>query len=269
MDIAEIKKTVKENAPRIKELGNWAEYISINSLIDRVPDTNKTAPGFDAGIACALDLIPRDKQKLSATLHAAYTPKAVEQVRKEIKIIKGLLEDPYISKIRSNGNYFDVDRKLFGLETFWWLLGCSICSESNVYDVLFKQQVRSFIEATELESLHFIDTELKAVINDIENSFFVVDNIPFATKDGGMQGAYISGYPFSVGAGYGVWFVGTYYDSLGIPDDFLWSDKVDDQGRKCSGPVHGSRQFVKCSNLDELARVVKCATVYLGCSRVA
>ena len=49
----------------------------------RVELGRDTIAGFDAGIACALDLIPRDRQKLAATLHCNYSKSAVMQVRKE------------------------------------------------------------------------------------------------------------------------------------------------------------------------------------------
>jgi hypothetical protein len=63
---------------------------------------------------------------------------------------------------------------------------------------------------------------------------------------------------------FGTWFVGTFRESLGIPDDFVWGTELDKEGRPMSGPVHGSKNFVKCYSLDELAQVVGIAQRYLG-----
>lgn len=256
-NIIQIKEKIKENAQRVKELGNWPEHISLDSLIDRVPEIDKPAPGFDAGIACALDLIPRNKQKLSAILHAAYTPESINKVREEIAKIKNLYE---LLKEARCYSLDEFDRRFKALETSWWLLGCAQCHEGESYIEDLISDIKSFEDKKKRHNFpHVISQE----ISKIERSFFVVDNIPYAIIDGGMQGAYISGYPFAVGAGYGVWFVGTFYDSLGIPDDFCWSEKVDEDGRACSGPVHGSRQFVKCADLNELTKIVKFARVHL------
>jgi len=123
MTISEIHLTVRENAGRVAELGNWPPYIPAESLLSRIPADNKGS-GFDAGLACALDLIPRDKQRLSATLHAAYTAEAVEQVLKE-------------------SQYMDPQS-----ETTWWLAACHVCDEGAVVDeehFLWQTQDFSFL----------------------------------------------------------------------------------------------------------------------------
>lgn len=222
-------------ALRVKTLGNWPEYINeVQSLIGRFPENNLkslTAPGFDAGIACLLDLIPRKKQKLSAILHAAYTPEAVEQIREEIKNLT------------------------VNSETCWWLAACSLCNEDGVNYKEFCSQVDSFIVLAKDGKAR--KKAAKDELAKMLRRYHVIDGIAFASADGGMQAAYIAGHDFSVGMGDGLWFVGTYLPTLGIPSNFKWSDKKDSLGRDMSGPVHGSKQFVKCSSLQELVSVLK------------
>src|SRR3989344_8019479 len=116
-----ILKKIKAESPRIKDLGNWPTWVREDSLIERVPKPSDTkAPGFDAGIACSLDLFPRERQGLSAILHGAYTPEAVAQIREEI-----------INLIP-------------GSETCWWLSACSICDARSVNQEQFLQQIEDF-----------------------------------------------------------------------------------------------------------------------------
>jgi hypothetical protein len=105
--INQLKQIVIENADRIAKLGGWPGYVSPDSLGSRVPEEGGRSQGFDAGVACALDLIPREKQKLAATLHASYTPEAVEQVRREVTY---------------------GDDRFSRTETYWWLIACSFCT---------------------------------------------------------------------------------------------------------------------------------------------
>ncbi len=109
MEVAKIRTAVEANAKRVAELGEWPDYIEPGSLLERIPQEGGTkAPGFDAGIACATDMIPRDKQELAARLHANYTKEAVMQVRKEVAE-----KDP-------------------DSQTAWWLAACSLCKEGEI-----------------------------------------------------------------------------------------------------------------------------------------
>ena len=104
------------------------------------------------------------------------------------------------------------------------------------------------------------EERLKQALLEFEKmtqSFEVKDGVPFGTQDGCMQGAYIAGFPFGTqyAENYGIYFIGTFEDSLGL-ENFSWSDEKDDQGRAKSGPVFGSRQFVKCANREEFERAV-------------
>ena len=237
------KKIVAAAASRLAALGSWPAYIDAEeSLTSRVPDSEGTAPGFDAGIACALDLIPREKQYLSAILHAAYTEAAVEQVRREIEL---------------------DDEAFAESESCWWLAACSVCDEGGIDAEAFDAQIAQFKALA--EDLAARVAAARVMYAKMSQLFGLIDGVPVAKADGGMQGAYIAGYDWAVQPSpqFGLFFVGTFRESLGL-EEFEWLDRKDDQGRPMSGPVHGSRQFVKASSFDELARVVELVKRKLG-----
>lgn len=230
---------VRKQGPRVAQLGRWPAWISVeDSLVGRVPTRKSQAPGFDAGIACALDLIPREKQKLAATLHAAYTPEAVAQLRHEITEL-------------------DPDS-----ETCWWLAACSLCVEGMVNWETFAFQVGSMVALSQSPDQRL--QAAKAEWAKMQKSFNLVDGVPFVIIDGGVQTAYIAGHDLGVQwvEAYGIFFLSTFHPSLGL-EEFEWSTATDDQGRSKSGPVHGSRQFVKCASFDELARALSIAHAHL------
>jgi len=236
-------KIVAAAASRLATLGSWPSYIDAEeSLTSRVPTENGNAPGFDAGIACALDLIPREKQCLSAILHAAYTEAAVEQVRREIEF---------------------SDEEFVESETCWWLTACSVCDEGGIDAKAFDAQIAQFKALA--ENISDRAAAARVMYTKMSQLFGLIDGVPVAKADGGMQGAYIAGYDWAVQPSpqFGLFFVGTFRESLGL-EEFEWSDSKDDQGRPMSGPVHGSRQFVKASSFDELARVVELVKRKLG-----
>jgi hypothetical protein len=239
--LEDLRGQVHLAVPRLRELGSWPGYIDAErSLVSRVPTMLSIAPGFDAGIACSLDMIPREKQKLSATLHAAYTEAAVEQVRRETS---GIL---------------DADS-----ETCWWLAASSICEEGNISHDAFLDQLHAFRELVRNPE----ERRLAAVraLADMHRNFRLMDGIPFVTKDGGLQGAYISGYDWGVQyiEAYGLFFIGTFRESLGL-EKFNFSTRVDAEMRPMSGPVHGSRQLVKASAMDELVAALEIVRKHLG-----
>ncbi len=261
IQIEAIKSQVAINAPRVKELGNWPAHVDEMSLVHRIPDEREnriTAPGFDAGIACCLDLIPRNKQKISAVLHGAYTPEAIEQIKKEIVIIKAYINDPK-EYLRIVGNNTALN------ETTYWLAACSFCKEGDMYAEDVINQIKSF--SILVKSPIDLINEAYREYSIMEKGYHVVDGIAVSLKDGGMQAAYIHGYPLAIMPAYGTWFVGTYHVSLGIPDDFVWGTKKDDKERPMSGPVFGSKQFVKCATIDELNKVLNFAKQLPGCDR--
>jgi hypothetical protein len=239
--LAEVGMFVRQSASRMANLGQWPAYMNPpeKGLLMRIPEEDGgEAPGFDAGIACALDLIPRDKQRLACILHAAYTPAAVQQVRKEILDLQP------------------------DSETAWWAAMSSICREGKVDVTAFWEQISQAVE------MH-LDPELRLqaarafllglgdlyglhiVGNTTEGGGGVPIVAPLGHEDGCLQGAYLDGFQWAVyySGKYGLYFVGTYLETLGL-EEFQWA------GGAKSGPVHG-RQFVKCQDADELARVVR------------
>ncbi len=240
VELDRVREHVRKAVPHIRELGNWPAHIdSDRSLVSRVPAISGKAPGFDAGIACALDMIPRDKQKLAATLHAAYTEAAVEQVRRECVEL-------------------DPDS-----ETCWWLAASGVCQEGQVNFLEFAAQLKSFdMLATSPDSRLRVASKM---LDQMRKSFQLIDGIPFVIKDGGLQGAYIAGYDWGVQYAevYSLFFIGTFRESLGL-ENLVFSDRKDEQGNPMSGPVYGSRQFVKVSAFDELLRAVDTVARHLG-----
>lgn len=242
LDFATIRSVIAENTDRLAQLGNWPSYIDKEkSVLGRLPENQDSvnAAGFDAGLACTLDLIPRDKQNLSAILHAAYTEEAVEKIRQEAQ---------------------DFDPNS---ETVWWLAACFLCHEGDGTITSFYQQLKDFEKLID-------DPKARASAARLEytkmvGSFNLVGGIPFGIKDGSAQGAYIAGYDLAVAysESYGIFFLSTFRPTLGL-DDFKWSSKKDTKGRPMSGPVWGSKQFVKCATFGELARAIKQATKILS-----
>lgn len=240
-----VREIVGKNAARVASLGSWPAWRMINAgatLGSRIPAAHGMAPGFDAGIACAMDLIPRDKQKLAAELHAAYTPDNVAQVRREV--LHGKL---------------DPDS-----ETCWWLAACSVCKQGAVDAETFIAQLDEFRALMDRPRSRLLAAQEEALsmITAFENTSF---GVPYGAKDGCIQGAFIAGYRFGTmfADTYGIYFIGTYLPSLGL-ERFPWSDEKDGEGRTKSGPVFGSDQYVKCANEDEFRRAIEVVKATLG-----
>ena len=300
-----IAELVRRSAPRVARLGGWPSYIDAASLTDRVPTGGRElAPGFDAGIACALGLIPAERQTLAARLHAAYTPAAVAQVRREA----------------AAGFPAEAD-------TTWWLAACSVCREGQIDADGFRQQLEEFAALAVDPAARRRAAE--AEFDAMTGRYWIVDGVAYGVADGCQQGAYIDGHAFAAmgpaptadpdageatryfvlshasrdggvhhepapgqllslrGAeaerelrgGGDIWaleregsrrlvtndsglhFIGTYEETLGL-EEFTWGEgvpageAVDEHGRERSGPVHGSRQFVKCATRAEYERAV-------------
>ncbi len=225
---------------RVMTLGNWPDLArarAVKSLAGRIPTAGGTAAGFDAGVACCLKLIPRDREQLAATLHANYTREAVEQVQREAMAP-------------------DADSA-----TTWWLAACSVCVESTTVDEeAFAAQVRCF-ESLADDRFARLEAAM-AQYAEMCRGFEIIDGIPHATRDGGMQGAYIAGHPLAVhwAERWGVYFIGTYLPSLGL-EDFTFGNAVDGEGRPMSGLL--SPNFAKCTK-EELPAVLAVARGHLG-----
>jgi len=243
----DLRARVAANAARIAQLGSWPARIDArDSLADRIPADGETAAGFDAGIACALGLMPPQAEKLAATLHAAYTPAAVTEVRAAIT-----------KDTDGRWHIHDADSA-----TCWWLAACSLCTEGDTVDAeMLRTQIHRFAALHGDENARRSAAE--KTLNAMCASFETARGYAFGSKDGCMQGAYIAGHDVAVmhAAHHGVYFIGTFHPSLGL-ENFGWGTATDEKGRAKSGPVHGSRQFVKCADESELTLALKAVRLY-------
>lgn len=241
--------TARSSAPQIAAAGQWPAWIDTeSSLVKRIPTQDQTASGFDAGIACALGLMPQHAEKLVATLHAAYTGDAVAEIRSSIEHRNGAW---HIKDVQS--------------PTCWWLAACSLCLDGNDVDTqTFAQQITDFAALATNDIAR--KSAAEKTLTDMCRHFDATQRgYAFGERDGCMQGAYITGHDIAVmhAKHHDVYFIGTFHPSLGL-EDFKWGGAVDDKGRAKSGPVHGSRQFVKCADESELAAAIAQAQKHLG-----
>jgi hypothetical protein len=238
---AEVVAAINKNADRVAELGNWPEHMRSSAaaiLLSRVPTDTQKAPGYDAGIGCCIGTIPRDKQRLAATLHAAYTPEAITQIM--VEMIRG---------------YLNPDSELT-----WWLASCALCKEEGVDVPTFMNQIEAAynIAYSDVDRVELAKKELELMKKRCELVTFTTDDekeyivVPAGRLDGAIQAAYLRGFRWGtwIDGNSGLYFIGTYLETLGL-EDFNWSDMKDKEGRSKSGPVHGSRQFVKCATESE------------------
>jgi len=233
LTVRALRKIVEEECTSLAKLGEW-ERVPPESILKRVPSLLKTASGFDAGIACCLGMIPADKQRLSAVMHAAVNEAAVMQVRAEAETL-------------------DPDS-----ETTWWLAACSVCQEGGVTQAQFLEQISEFRTLVEDPEKRL---EAARVMWDIMSAGYELEGLvemewakyPFGILDGCIHAAWFDGYQFGVcwAASYGIYFIGTYESTLGL-ENFEWSDPDRDGHQGKSGPVHGNPQFIKCATKEEL-----------------
>lgn len=233
---------IASNVMRLATIGGWPETYEPDTLLERVPRSGNRAPGFDAAIACALNMIPRDRQRLSAQLHCAWTPESVQQIRHETLVAQ------------------TADS-----ETSWWLAACSVCDEDLGVDrdqfLAQVEQFQAISKDSELRLKRAIDTFQK-----MKRSFTFNESTrsPMGFSDGCIQAAYTHGHRFGVrfDANANLYFIGTYLPSLGL-EKFSWSDERDEKGVAKSGPMHGSKQYVKCASFGEFQEAMKVVHAYL------
>jgi hypothetical protein len=261
IDLDEVRRVVEENCERVAKLGNWPSYIPPQSLLGRIPSPDRPAEGFDAGLACALGLLPLEHQAMAAGLHAAYTEALVAQIRAEAP---------------------PAERPIgYSTSTIWWLAACSVCREENLDEVEFSKQLVEFgdLMTRKGDRWRRAVAQFEAMVSNFElcHSPGVLHEYAAGRAGGAIQGAYISGHD------YGVWingsqepeltFIGTFRPTLGL-EDFEWADpdrpksEADPEGYQGrSGGVHGSRQFVKCTDSQEASRALRVVQETLGCHR--
>ena len=243
------REVVEREAERVARLGAWPAWVDPSGLVERLPSPGAVGRGgFDAGVACALDLIPRDRQTLSATLHASYSPAVVERLRADI------------------AQGFGPDS-----EICWWLAACRVCTEGDATEQSFTEQVDDFTWLANSPEARF-DAALEC-LDDMLGAYELVGlggaQVAVALRDGGMQGAYLAGHDLcaSYDEIHDLYFLGTFHASLGL-ENFAWKEPGDpaatdvESRRGRSGPVHGSRQYVKCADVIELGAAR--AAVVLG-----
>jgi hypothetical protein len=240
-----ILDTISVNMDRVAKLGQWPEHHDVEkALLGRIPRRGRTAPGFDAGVACALGMIPRPRQELACKLHANYDEDSVETVRHELAY---------------------GDEEFAYTDTCWWLAACSVCKEGNVDLMTFRCQLDGFQKLMSDPEAR-VAAARKCYRETMASTFVVMpDGVVFTSVDGGAQGAYLAGHDIVVSwaQNYGIFFLSTFRPSLGL-EEFAWSDAVDAKGQAMSGSVRGSRQFVKCATFDEVMRALAIARAHLG-----
>lgn len=240
--MATLRVICNTNGAAVAALGAWPTHINIeNSLTARIPDDDAPSSGFDAGLATALGLMPAHAASLTATLHAAYTPTAVEQVRGDIS-----------KDAEGTWHVKDADSA-----TCWWLAACRLCIEGDDVDTqTFRRQLNDFQKLTDDPAARL--AAANSMLNGMVSSFDTTRGFAFGTVDGAIQGAYIAGHDVAVlhHPTRDIYFIGTFRETLGL-ENFPFADAVDEKGRPTSGPVHGSKQFVKCAREAEMLAAVE------------
>lgn len=240
--MASLRMLCHTNGGAVAALGQWPAHIRIeDSLTARIPDDSTASSGFDAGLATALGLMPAHAAALTATLHAAYTPAAIEQLRSDIE--------------KSTNDTWQV--KNAGSATCWWLAACRLCIEGDDVDVqTFRRQLHDFQTLADNPAARL--AAANDMLNGMISSFDTKRGFAFGVTDGAIQGAYIAGHDVAVlhHTGRDMYFIGTFRETLGL-ENFPFATDVDEKGRPTSGAVHGSRQFVKCATETEMTAAME------------
>lgn len=228
-----LRKQVEERGPGVAAIGCWPENIDPHCLQVRIPEPGQAnAPGFDAGVACALGLIPSERQRLSAQLHANYTKAAIQQVRREL------------------------DNPVADSEAVWWLAACSVCQEGGIDEAGFLRQLAQFLELVVAPA-----RRLSAALDflaALKRSYSVRDGIPYGEEDAAIIAAYLDGHSFGTlyNPAQQCFYIGTYEETLGL-EDFPWAGGTGPDGEPLSGPMFGSRQFIRCGTREEYDRAAR------------
>lgn len=239
-------KRVSESCP------DWPDWANPEDVLQRIPGVDKLGPGLDSFLACILWIVPEEAWSLSAGLHVNWNHERVSLIR--AAIAEDLPPDHPAT---------------------WWAAMCSICQEGEVDQTLFMQQIvhAYMLRTNPVARREAADAELTRMRGlfsvDFPNFPWAEGAFPIGTEDGCLQGMYISGYDWGVHDAtetYGIYFIGTCRESLGL-EDFEWGTEKDDQGRDKSGPVFGSPQFVKCADKAELRRAIEVVKAKLGPSK--
>jgi hypothetical protein len=234
-------------AKRVSEsCADWPDWANPDDVLQRIPGADKLGAGLDAMLACCLWLVPEEAWSLSAGLHVNWNYERVSLIR--AAIAENLPPDHPAT---------------------WWAAMCSICKEGEVDQAYFLRQVAHahMLRTNPVARREAADGELVRMQEEMYS--VTPGGYPQGAEDGCLQGMYIAGYDWGVHDArevYGIFFIGTCRESLGL-EDFEWGTEQDDQGRDKSGPVFGSPQFVKCVDEAELQRALLVVQHKLGPSK--
>lgn len=238
----DMHRKVNEETRRVAALGGWADDADLNeSLYEALPpDPSSTRFMLSLAMACCLDLIPHEKQRLAAIMHRGASEEAILQVRKDL---------------RDGGRSVDPDS-----ETAWWLAVLGYCDkESNIYQLLAQINTCKGVSSAAVgrESL------AESMLTGMRWSVYVVDGVAFLPGGRSSSTPYFFGHEFIVGFDReeNVFTLSTFRPSLGL-EDFPFSERCDKGGTRLSRLL-GS-QYAHISSFEELGEAVKVVCRTLG-----
>jgi len=163
-----ISRTLK-NSAQIARMGKWPEIFEADSIASGIPTNGTRRFGFNAVIACALELIPQDRWWLPALVYHGWLSEEVHQIRREAR------------EMQPNA------------ETTWYLAAESLRREGGVDTATFLEQVAQF------SSLAKTPEDRAAAARDEfrrRGTLFSIDRygFPFGTAQGCVDAAYIHGH---------------------------------------------------------------------------
>jgi hypothetical protein len=210
----DMHRKVNEETRRVAALGGWADDAEhLEALYEALPtDPSGTRFMLSLAMACCLDLIPREKQRLAAIMHRGASEEAILQIRKDL---------------RDEGRSVDPDS-----ETAWWLAVLGYCNrESNIYQLLAQIETCKGVSsaAAGRESL------AESMLTGMRWSFYVVDGVAFLPGSHSSSTPYFFGHDFVVGFDREehAFTLSTFRASLGL-ESFPFSERCDKGGTRLS-----------------------------------
>ncbi len=222
-------KKATDNLPRVAALGGWG-----NEILERercnvasIQKAPSSPHHFSAGLACALDLIPRDRQASVARLHG-----------------KSSEEDVAIAQIDLLGLTPDC-------AIVWWLATHPLTRKLNTSEFSFTWVERK----RELSDASARLAQAHAERHAASSLFRLMDDgVPFTTNPDGLMAAYLNGYAWGVyyDLSANLFWIETIKPSLGPSDLAILTS------------ASGSRPRTSASNFESLAKSTKNVRRHLG-----
>lgn len=238
----DMHRVVNEEARRVATLGGWADDAEhLEALYEALPtDPSGTRFMLSLAMACCLDLVPREKQRLAAIMHRGTSEEAILQIRKDL---------------RDEGRSVDPDS-----ETAWWLAVLGYCNkESNLHQLLSQIDTCKKVSsaAAGRESL------AGSMLTGMRWSFYVVDGVAFLPGSHSSSTPYFFGYDFVVGFDREerAFTLSTFRVSLGL-ETFPFSERCDKGGTRLSRPF--GPQSAQIGTFEELGEAVTAVCRKLG-----